>query len=102
MSLQIDLNLLVQAADRVPANPKVWDYLGAILITQKEWTRASVVYLQLLQLDPFGSEALAHLAQCYSNIEKKREARILADFIYFSGRAGENKTVNRIIQEIRR
>ena len=94
--------LLMQSADRIPANPKVWDYLGAMLKTEKMWTRAAAVYLQLLQLRPFDTEALTHLAQCYNNIENKKEAKTIADFIYYSGRIGNNKTINRIIQEVRR
>ncbi|CCO23283.1 hypothetical protein [Maridesulfovibrio hydrothermalis] len=94
--------LLEQAADRVPANPKVWDYLGAMLKADKIWDGGVAVYLQLLQLRPFDSEALAHLAQCYNNIGNKKGARTIADFIYYGRRIEDNKTVNRIIQEIRR
>lgn len=94
--------LLESAADNVPANPKVWDYLGAILKAQKRWSIAVNVYLQLLQLRPFDAEALSHLAQCYAKTGKNDEAIIIADFIYYSGRAGSNKTVNRIIQEVRK
>ncbi|MCG8565739.1 MAG: hypothetical protein MI747_11730 [Desulfobacterales bacterium] len=98
--LQIRI-LLEQSAEKIPANPKVWDYLGAMLKTEKLWPRAAAVYLQLLQLRPFDSEALAHLAQCYDRIGQKNAARRIADFIYHTGRMNNNKTIKRIIQEVR-
>lgn len=93
--------LLVEAADQVPANPKAWDYLGAILKADGKWQQAKTVYLQLLQLRPFDTEALAHLAHCYSQTGNKKKAKRIADFIFYSGRTENNEVVNRITQTIR-
>ena len=93
--------LLMVAGNVAPANPKVWDYLGAILKAQKKWRQAAVIYLQLLELRPFDSEAMAHLSQCYNRIGMQRQAVAIADFLFYSGRARRNSTVKRIIREIR-
>ncbi|SDL53476.1 hypothetical protein SAMN05660337_3224 [Maridesulfovibrio ferrireducens] len=93
--------LLIQAADKTPANPKVWDYLGAILKADNKWAQASVVYLQLLQIREFDSEAMGHLAECYSQMGRTESASVIADFMFYSGRVGENKILKRITQQIR-
>lgn len=92
---------LIKAADKTPANPKVWDYLGAILKADKQWAQAAVVYLQFLQISPFDSEAMGHLAECYSQIGRTESAKALADFLFYSGRVGDNKILKRITTQIR-
>ncbi|WP_031484934.1 tetratricopeptide repeat protein [Maridesulfovibrio frigidus] len=93
--------LLIQAADKTPANPKVWDYLGAILKADNQWAQASVVYLQLLQIRVFDSEAMGHLAECYSHMGRTKSASVIAEFMFYSGRVGNNKILKRITQQIR-
>ncbi|WP_394705939.1 tetratricopeptide repeat protein [Maridesulfovibrio sp.] len=92
---------LIKAADKTPANYKVWDYLGAILKADKKWAQAAVVYLQFLQIRPFDSEALGHLAECYSQMGRTESAKVLADFLFYSGRVGDSIILKRITTQIR-
>lgn len=96
------LFLLMNASDSAPANPQVWDYLGAILTAQKKWKQAAIIYLQLLQLRPFDSEAMAHLAQCYDNIGMSPQSELIADILFYSGRTQNSVLLKRIVQNIRR
>lgn len=96
------LFLLMDASDQAPANPQVWDYLGAILKAQKKWKQAAIVYLQLLQLRPFDSEAMAHLAQCYNKIGMSSQSELIADILFFSGKSQKSTLLTRIVQNIRR
>lgn len=95
-------DLLITATDKVPANPKVWDYLAAVLKAQQRWEHAAIMYLQLLELRPFESEAIAHLAQCYSQIGNHQQAKTIADFLVYSGRSSNDPVISRITQDIRR
>jgi len=62
------LDLLLKSLVNAPGHKPSWDYLGAILLSQKRYSEALIIYNQFYQLDNSNHEIMKHIAKCYEQL----------------------------------
>ncbi|NJB68500.1 tetratricopeptide (TPR) repeat protein [Desulfobaculum xiamenense] len=93
--------LLLKSLESSPANREIWDYLGAILMAERQWREAIFTYLEMLHFNPLDAETLGHLAQAHIELGQTETARRIIAFAHNANLDRDNPTLLKISSKFR-